>query len=135
MAEIKKPTFWQRMFGGAEATLETPSVAADAQGVVSFSAEQFAALTTHLEADAAAKAEMSAALDKAAQAIEALTQKNTSLEGKVTKHQERLDKIAQVPASPVAATSVEPTAKVGDASATAEVDPLDAELKALQSRY
>jgi hypothetical protein len=134
MAETKKPTFWQRMFGGVSATMETPSVVADAQGVVSFSAEQFTALTSHLETLETEKAEMSAAMDKSATMVDGLSKKLDALELKATAHGERLDKIAKVPAMPVATTTVEPTAKTGDA-AVAEVDPLDAELKALQNRF
>lgn len=128
---MSKVTFWQRLFGGKEANTETPSVQTDATGQVSFTADQFTTLTAHMEATEGKLTEMSDALDKAAQSVEAANTKMAELEGKVANHQARLDKAAQLPATPVAATSVEPKTAAGDAG-TESVDPLDAELKALQ---
>lgn len=122
---MTKPTFWQRLFGGAQATVDTVVPVADAQGNIAFSGEQFAALTAHLESLDAKEAAYSALESKMTAATEAATK----LEGIVSAHTARLDKIAQVPAIPVATTAVEPVVATGDNVAA---DPIDAELKAMQ---
>lgn len=101
--DSKKPSFWQRLFGGAEATTETVIPQADAQGNISFSAEQFGQLTTHLES-----------LDAKEQAYTQLESRLEALEGKVTAHGTRLDKVATLPAVAPAASSIEPVAVNGD---------------------
>jgi hypothetical protein len=122
---MTKPTFWQRLFGGVEATIDTVVPVADAQGNTTFSTEQFEQLTAHLESLDAKEVAYTALESK----LTAATEAATKLEGIVSAHTARLEKIAQVPAIPVAATAVEPVVATGDAVV---IDPVDAELKAMQ---
>lgn len=118
---MSKKSFWSRLFSGNTEGVDTEPKA-DANGAVTFSAEQFSALTTHLEG-------WETALETVETELKAVTDfkaQMTAFDGIVKKHGEQLAKLAITPAVTTTASTVEP-----QETESLEVDPLDAKLKAM----
>jgi hypothetical protein len=112
MSKDVKPNFFTRMFSGKNTeggTANAPTP--DANGQVSFSAEQFATLETvleNLETEVKTATENFAKHSGIAASLADLEKKYTDLAENVTAHGERLEKLKTVPAVKPAATGAEP---------------------------
>lgn len=122
--EVKK-SFWSRLFSGNTEQVEPQ---ADANGVVSFSTEQFTTLTNHLEGWETVLEGLK--VENAAN--EAFKAELVTLTATVQKHSAQFAKLATTPGVAPVASTVEPVAVADQA---VSVDPVDAQLKAAASRY
>lgn len=111
---MSKKNFFTRLFSGNEPT-------ADAEGNVSFSAEQFATLETKLESlgtEAKTATENAEKYAQLAASVEELSTKYAEMETTVKAHSDRLEKLKTVPAVKPVATATEPP--IGAASDEAD---------------